>query len=194
MLLIDDEIRELCEATAHFKQKPLLSPFCEPESGFGVISYGVTHAGYDIRLAKDILAFKNTSGEVVDPKKFKDPEYQARMFDKFVIEDSFIIPAHGYILGKSFEYFNLPNDISGTCVGKSTYARTGIIVNVTPLEPGWEGYLTIEIANTNPAPARVYVMEGIAQIRFERLPKVPSHTYKGKKYDRQIEVTPARVL
>lgn len=201
MLLNDRQIRERCLAP-----DPLLEPFSEAVSGGGVVSYGLSHAGYDLRLGPEILVFKNTLCAEVDPKRFGDPEYQRTVFERLYYGDEaehsdcirmdgnrVRIPAGGYILGRSYEYIQVPGDLKGRCVGKSTYARCGIIVNTTPLEPGWCGHLTIEIGNITPCPAVVYVMEGIAQLEFEGvLP--PEKTYAGKKYQGQVGVVPARVL
>lgn len=203
MLLNDRQIRDLCSAP-----QPLLSPFSEAVSGDGVISYGLSHAGYDLRLGPDILVFKNTLCDEMDPKKFSDPKYQDRVFERLFYNESYSlpdgeyrimdgnrvrIPSGGYILGRSYEYIQIPKNIKGRCVGKSTYARCGILVNTTPLEPGWCGHLTIEIGNITPCPAVVYVLEGIAQVEFEQI-EPPDKDYSGKKYQNQVGVTPARVL
>lgn len=197
MLLADFTIREYClNPIYHGETGPMLVPFSEAVQGNGVISYGLTSAGYDLRLGKEIWVYKNTYGDVIDPKRFKDEEYRNRVFDRYMAEGPVIIPAHGYILGTSLEYISMPKNIKGRCVGKSTYARTGIIINTTPLEPGWKGLLTIEIANTNPSPALVYPLEGIAQLEFEYIDGTPKATYdtKGGKYQDQKGVTPAKVL
>jgi dCTP deaminase len=196
--LTDREIRNLCVLAGVGPVKdPLIEPFSEPASGNGVISYGLTSAGYDLRLGGEVLVFKNTSGEAVDPKLFRDPDYFARMFDRVrkLSGEAVTIPAHGYILGRSYEYLRIPRHMKASCTGKSTYARCGIIVNVTPLEPDWEGYLTIEISNSCPCPAKVYVMEGIAQLEVESLNGEPETTYRDKRgvYMGQSDVTAARV-
>lgn len=195
MLLVDNDIRKLSLCDSYNNGHPLIEPFSESVRGEGVISYGLTHAGYDVRLAGEVLVFNNAYGQTVDPKRFIDPNYQERLFTKLTLAagDPVNIPAHGYILGRTFEYLRVPDHLAARCVGKSTYARCGIIVNTTPLEPGWEGHLTVEISNSSPCPAVVYVMEGIAQIQFERLTDVPETTYAGKKYQCQRGVTPARV-
>ena len=194
MLLCDRDIRNLCiDKEGKPLSRPLVAPYSLPKSGMGTISYGETHSGYDLSLANEIKIFINT-GEVVDPKRCKDEEYCSRIFRDHFIENAFTMPAHSYILGRSYEYICMPDNLSATCVGKSTLARVGILINTTPVEPGWEGYLTIEIANTNPCSAVIYAMEGIAQLRFELLSGVPDQTYVGKKYHKQIGVTPARVL
>jgi len=175
----------------------MIEPFSEAVSGGGIISYGLTHAGYDVRLAEEVLVFNNAYGQTVDPKRFKDPDYREKLFAelKRAPGDSVVIPAHGYILGRTYEYLQVPSHLAARCVGKSTYARCGIIVNTTPLEPGWCGHLTVEISNSSPCPAVVYVMEGIAQIQFEKLTSAPDLTYADKKgkYQGQLGVTPARV-
>jgi dCTP deaminase len=191
MLLADHQIRDLCVGTPY----PLLEPFSEAVSGDGLISYGLSHCGYDLRLGGVILVFNNSLGEVVDPKRFKDPIYRDRVFTRVTQESgAVIIPAGGYALGASLEYFRMPNTLAGRVTGKSTYARCGLIVNVTTIEPGWNGNLTLEISNSGPCPAAIYPSEGIAQVHFERLDRVPETTYRGKKYDNQEGVTVARVL
>ncbi len=191
MILCDKTIRLLCQTL------DMLKPFSEAVSGGGVISYGLSHAGYDLRLGQDILLFDNRFGGVVNPKKFDDPEYRKLMFREFTNVSfgyDFHIPPHGYILGHSLEYIRMPNYLKGRCVGKSTLARSGILINTTPLEPGWEGHLTIEIGNQTSSPAVVFVGEGIAQLEFETLDETPEKTYVGKKYQGQVGVTPAKVL
>lgn len=195
MLLVDHQIRDLCKTEEGVT--PMITPFSESTSGNGVISYGLDHAGYCLRLGKIIYAFKNTFGTYVDPKMFRDQDYHKRVFDtrEFEYGDRIIIPANGYILGHSLEYLYIPPTIKGRCVGKSTLARCGIVINTTPLEPEWQGHLTIEIANNNPCPAVVYCGEGICQLEFERLDGRPAVTYadKGGQYQCQTGVTPARV-
>ena len=220
MLLNDKAIRDLCvDSLAHLRFQnavvnsvpfvSMIEPFSEAVSGNGVISYGLSHAGYDLRLGPEILLFKNSYNEVIDPKKFNSSEYRNRVFDEINLPDTVMghriellqnyavtIPPHGYILGRSYEYLRIPRHLKGRCVGKSTLARSGIIINTTPLEPGWEGHLTIEIGNITPCPAKVYVMEGIAQLEFELLTDPPEKDYaaKGGKYQNQVGVVPARVL
>ena len=197
MLLVDHEIRKLCLCETYHNDSPMIEPFSEAVSGGGVISYGLTHAGYDVRLAGDVLVFNNAHGQTVDPKRFKDLDYRGKLFASIELSphQAVVIPAHGYILGRTHEYLRVPNYLSARCVGKSTLARCGIIVNTTPLEPGWEGHLTVEISNSCPCPAVVYVMEGVAQIQFERLSATPEKSYADKKgkYQGQTGVTTARV-
>jgi dCTP deaminase len=211
-LLVDQQIRDLCinmesvDGLDPVLLPPMIEPFSEGVSGGGVVSYGLTSAGYDLRLAPEIWAFKNTSGESMDPKRFHDKDYCSRMFDKVLdIADgekpwtrdyAFTLPAHSYVLGRCYEYLRIPRYLKAHCVGKSTYARVGIVVNTTPLEPGWEGHLTLEIGNITPCPVRLYVMEGIAQLEFTLLNGEPEKDYgqRGGKYNKQIGVTPARIL
>ena len=205
MMLCDKTIRELCIKQSvggvlylpHWK--PMIEPFSEG-CDEGVISYGLTSAGYDLRLARGVKVFKNSFAEVIDPFKFKDPAYHDRVFDLVDNEEVVRIPSRGYILGMSFEYLRIPRYLKARCVGKSTYARCGILINTTPLEPGWEGHLTIEISNLNPCDALVYIMQGIAQMEVEMLDAVPAQTYADKhqgqpgKYQGQTEVTPPRMF
>ena len=242
MLLSDHEIRELCNPNRTEWVRSvgntlmsipvmltgphpvMIEPFSEAVSGGGVISYGLSHAGYDLRLGPEILLFKNSSMQVVDPKAFADEQYRKRMFDEWVYsaepvsdevrhlvhrwklngqdvtqggsDNGYVIPPNSYILGRSFEYLRIPRHLKGRCVGKSTMARSGIIINTTPLEPGWEGHLTIEIGNITPCPAKVFVGEGIAQLEFELLSQLPEKDYAQKqgKYQSQTGVTPSKVL
>ena len=202
MLLCDKDIRELC-LPAHEKIvgrqhiPQMLDPFSEGVKEGGVISFGLTHAGYDLRLGWEFWAYKNTYGEVVDPKGFRDEEYVKRVLDKMTIEQGqyFYLGSHGYVLGRSLEYIRIPRHIKARCVGKSTLARVGILINTTPLEPGWEGYLTIEIGNTSPSTVRLYPGEGISQLEFETLSSEPETSYADKRgvYMHQTGVTAARV-
>lgn len=202
MLLNDHEIRALCVSGARNTpvENPLLSPFSLGVQGDNVISYGLSHAGYDLRLGPKVLIFKNSFNQTIDPKRFKvDKAYNERVFDSLEgIPDGeqVIIPPHSYILGYSLEYIRVRRWLKGRCVGKSTYARCGIMVNTTPLEPGWEGHLTLEIANVTPCPVAVYVGEGIAQLEFEELsaPCKVDYADKDGKYNRQeASPVPARV-
>ncbi len=214
MLLVDWQIERLCtpderihldakyvfENETHGRltyDKPMIDPFSEAVSGNGIISYGLSSCGYDLRMGQEVLIFKNTSGEAVNPKKFKDHDYRDRMFDVITRSqgEPVTIPAHGYILASSFEYLRIPRFLAARCIGKSTYARSGIIVNCTPLEPEWEGHLTIEISNSSPCPAIVYCLEGIAQLQFELLDKDPEVSYADKsgQYQAQVGVTPPKV-
>jgi dCTP deaminase len=152
-----------------------IEPFAEAQARPGVISYGVTSYGYDIRVGRHFKVFTNARCAVVDPKHF-DP-------NSFVdIEGDYcLIPPNSFALAETVETLEIPRDVIGVCVGKSTYARCGIIVNVTPLEPEWRGKITIEISNTTPLPAKIYAGEGIAQILFLKGEKVCQTSYADKK-------------
>ena len=141
-------------------EKDMIKPFEERQVRAGVISYGVSSYGYDLRIADEFKIFTNINNTIVDPKAF-DPrsfvDYQGPVC---------IVPPNSFALGRSVEYFKIPRNVLTICVGKSTYARCGIITNVTPFEPEWEGYVTLEISNTTPLPAKIYANEGIAQVLF----------------------------
>ncbi len=160
-------------------------PFAPQLHRPGVISYGVTSYGYDVRVDRRFKVFTNVWGSTVDPKNF-DPK-------SFVdVEGDFcIIPPNSFALAETVEYLEIPRDVLGVCVGKSTYARCGIIVNVTPLEPEWRGRVTIEISNTTPLPAKIYAGEGIAQMLFFKGEAVCKTSYADKKgkYQDQIGLT-----
>ena len=138
----------------------MISPFSEKQVAEGLISYGLSSYGYDIRIADEFKIFTNIHSAIVDPKNF-DP----RSFMD-VKADVCIIPPNSFALARTIEYFKIPRDVITVCVGKSTYARCGIIVNVTPFEPEWEGIVTLEVSNTTPLPAKIYAGEGIAQVLF----------------------------
>ena|SRR6266545_1632152 len=142
------------------KQHGMIEPFADRQVRQGVISYGVSSYGYDMRVAPEFKIFTNALSAVVDPKHF-DP----KTFVEFK-GDICIVPPNSFVLASSVEYFRIPRNVLTVCVGKSTYARCGIIVNVTPFEPEWEGFVTLEISNTTPLPARIYANEGIAQVLF----------------------------
>ena len=138
----------------------MIEPFVDDQVREGVISYGVSSYGYDVRVGNEFKVFTNVYNTVVDPKNF-DPK---SFVD--IKADVCIIPPNSFALASTIEYFRIPRDILTVCLGKSTYARCGIIVNVTPFEPEWEGHVTIEISNTTPLPAKIYANEGIAQVLF----------------------------
>jgi len=167
----------------------MIRPFVENQVREGVISYGVSSYGYDIRVADEFKLFTDINTTVVDPKKF-DP----RSFVD-IKGDSIIIPPNSFALARTVEYFKIPRNVITVCVGKSTYARCGIIVNVTPFEPEWEGTATLEISNTTPLPAKVYANEGIAQVLFFESDEVCKTSYADKKgkYQKQQEVTLPRM-
>ncbi|MGC8795955.1 dCTP deaminase [Thermodesulfovibrio sp.] len=156
-------------------RKGMIEPFEEGLVREGVISYGVSSYGYDMRVADEFKIFTNINNTVVDPKNF-DP----KSFVEFK-GDVCIIPPNSFALARSVEYFRIPRDVLVICIGKSTYARCGIIVNVTPLEPMWEGYLTIEISNTTPLPAKIYANEGIAQLIFLKAEEECEISYSDRK-------------
>jgi dCTP deaminase len=163
----------------------MIEPFVEAQTRTGVVSYGVSSYGYDIRVADDFKVFTNVYSTVVDPKNF-DPK---SFVD--IRTDVCIIPPNSFALARTVEYFRIPRDILTVCLGKSTYARCGIIVNVTPFEPEWEGHVTIEISNTTPLPAKIYANEGIAQVVFFQGDEPCDVSYKDKKgkYQAQRGVT-----
>lgn len=162
-----------------------IEPFEPQRKRPGVISYGLTSYGYDVRVDRKFKVFTNVWGSTVDPKNF-DPKSFVE-----VEADACIIPPNSFALAETVEYFDIPRNVLAVCMGKSTYARCGIIVNVTPLEPEWRGRITIEISNTTPLPAKIYAGEGIAQILFLRGVDVCKKSYadKGGKYQDQTGLT-----
>ena len=165
----------------------MIEPFTDEQVREGVISYGVSSYGYDMRVARDFKIFTNALSAIVDPKGF-DP----KSFVEYT-GDVCIVPPNSFALARSVEYFRIPREILTVCVGKSTYARCGIITNVTPFEPEWEGHVTLEISNTTPLPAKIYANEGIAQVLFFESDKddVCERSYKDKKgkYQAQRGIT-----
>ena len=138
----------------------MIEPFVEKQTAEGKISYGLSSYGYDSRCSNEFKIFTNVDNAIVDPKNFSEQSFVDRE------TDICIIPPNSFVLTRSVEYFRIPKDVLVVCLGKSTYARCGLIVNVTPLEPGWEGHVTLEISNTTPLPAKVYANEGVAQFLF----------------------------
>lgn len=163
----------------------MIQPFSENQVRQGVISYGVSSYGYDMRVGDEFKIFTNINSTFVDPKNF-----DRRNFVDYK-GDICIIPPNSFVLGNSVEYFRIPRDVLVICLGKSTYARCGLIVNVTPLEPEWEGHVTIEISNTTPLPAKIYANEGIAQLIFMQASEICEVSYKDKagKYQAQQGIT-----
>ena len=163
----------------------LIEPFVENQVRAGVISYGLSSYGYDIRVADEFKVFTNINNTIVDPKAF-DPRSFVDMKT-----DVCIVPPNSFALARTVEYFRIPRDVLTVCLGKSTYARCGIIVNVTPFEPEWEGTATLEISNTTPIPAKIYANEGIAQVLFFQSDEPCQTSYRDKKgkYQAQIDVT-----
>ena len=157
------------------REQRMIEPFAEAKKREGVISYGLSSYGYDIRVADEYRIFTNVNTAIVDPKNF-----DARSFVEYQ-GDICVIPPNSFALARSVEYFRIPRNVLTICVGKSTYARCGIIVNVTPFEPEWEGYVTLEISNTSPLPARVYSNEGLCQVIFLESDELCEVSYKDKK-------------
>ena len=179
-IMPDHWIREQAE-------KGMIEPYVENLAREGVISYGVSSYGYDIRIADEFKIFTNVNNAIVDPKHF-DPN----SFVDFK-GDVCVIPPNSFVLGRTVEYFRIPRSVLTICVGKSTYARCGLIVNVTPFEPEWEGFVTLEISNTTPLPAKVYANEGIAQVLFFESDELCETSYadrKGKYQKQQTIVLP----
>ncbi len=169
--------------------KEMIKPFAESHLSKKKISYGLSSYGYDIRVADEFKVFTNVNTTIVDPKHF-DPR---SLVD--VKANCCIIPPNSFALARTVEYFKIPRNILTVCLGKSTYARCGIIVNVTPFEPEWEGYATLEISNTTPLPAKIYANEGIAQIIFLESDEECETSYKDKKgkYQAQKKITLPRM-
>jgi len=182
-ILCDTQIIELA-------QNGMIEPFeagqvRQNDAGQRVISYGTSSYGYDLRVSNEFKIFTNVNNSIVDPKEFCE--------DSFVdmTTDMCIVPPNSFALARSVEYFRIPRDVLTVCLGKSTYARCGIIVNVTPFEPEWEGHVTLEISNTTPLPAKVYANEGLAQVLFFQADQACQTSYKdrGGKYQGQTGIT-----
>ena len=171
------------------REHRMIEPFAESQVREGVISYGVSSYGYDIRVADEFKIFTNVNSTIVDPKRFDQ-----QSFVDFK-GDICIVPPNSFALARTVEYFRIPRNILTVCLGKSTYARCGIIVNVTPFEPEWEGTATLEISNTTPLPAKIYAKEGIAQVVFFEASEVCQTSYADKKgkYQAQREITLPRI-
>ena len=167
------------------REHGMIEPFVDEQVRAGVVSFGLSSYGYDIRVADEFKIFTNINNTVIDPKNF-DP----RSFVDIQAEVC-IVPPNSFALARTVEYFRIPRDILTVCLGKSTYARCGIIVNVTPFEPEWEGFVTLEISNTTPLPAKIYANEGIAQVLFLQSDEVCERSYADKKgkYLKQQGVT-----
>jgi dCTP deaminase len=168
----------------------MIEPFAEKQikrsqSGERIISYGVSSYGYDARVAREFKIFTNINSTIVDPKNFSN----TNLVD--VDTDVCIIPPNGFVLARTVEYFRVPRDVMVICLGKSTYARCGIIVNVTPLEPEWEGYVTLEFSNTTPLPAKIYANEGACQFLFLKGDRECNTSYADRdgKYMMQKNIT-----
>ncbi len=167
----------------------MIEPYVDGLKREGVISYGLSSYGYDMRVANQYKVFTNVYNEIVDPKNFSPQSFVD------IEADVCVIPPNSFALARSVEYFRIPRKVLCVCLGKSTYARAGLVVNVTPFEPEWEGFVTIEISNTTPLPARVYSNEGIAQVLFFEADEECETSYKDRKgkYQGQIGVTPPRL-
>jgi dCTP deaminase len=166
-------------------QRGMIEPFVEKQTAEGVISYGLSSYGYDARVSNEFKIFTNVDNAIVDPKNFAEQSFVDRKVDVCVI------PPNSFALARTVEYFRVPRDVLVICLGKSTYARCGLIVNVTPLEPEWEGYVTLEISNTTPLPAKVYANEGLCQFLFLKGegPCEVSYADRKGKYMKQTGVT-----
>ncbi|MHB8303090.1 MAG: dCTP deaminase [Acidobacteriaceae bacterium] len=168
-------------------QHGMIEPFSEKQVRDGVVSYGLSSYGYDLRVSDEFKIFTNVNSTVIDPKNFDERSFVTMR------AESVVIPPNSFALARSVEYFRIPRNVLTICVGKSTYARCGIIVNVTPFEPEWEGFVTLEISNTTPLPARVYAMEGLCQILFFESDEPCEISYadrKGKYQNQQGIVLP----
>ncbi len=167
----------------------MIEPFVDGLKREGVISYGLSSYGYDMRVADEFKVFTNVYNEVVDPKNFSPLSFVD------IKADHIIIPPNSFALARSVEYFRIPRKVLCICLGKSTYARSGLVVNITPFEPMWEGHVTLEISNTTPLPARVYANEGIAQVLFLEADEECEVSYADRKgkYQAQTGVTPPRL-
>ncbi|MCV6608162.1 MAG: dCTP deaminase [Campylobacterales bacterium] len=182
-LKADSWIREKC------LKDEMISPFVEELTATGVVSYGLSSYGYDIRVSNEFKIFTNINASIVDPKNF----YEENVVEH--IGDECIVPPNSFALARTVEYFKMPKDVLAICLGKSTYARCGIIVNVTPFEPGFEGHITIEISNTTPLPAKIYANEGIAQVLFLQgdEPCEVAYSDRAGKYQKQTGITLPRI-
>ena len=182
-ILSDRWIREQAQ------QHRMIEPFVEAQRREGCISYGLSSYGYDARVSNHFKIFTNVDSATVDPKDFASNSFVDRTTDVC------IIPPNSFALARTVEYFRVPRDVLVICLGKSTYARCGIIVNVTPFEPEWEGHVTIEISNTTPLPARIYANEGLAQVVFFKAEEICETSYadRGGKYMKQTGITIPRM-
>ena len=170
-------------------EEGMISPFVEKQTAENSISYGLSSFGYDARVSDEFKIFTDVDSAIVDPKNFKSNSFVSRKSKECVI------PPNSFALASTVERFKIPKNVLVICLGKSTYARCGIIVNVTPLEPGWEGFVTLEFSNTTPLPAKIYANEGAAQFIFLKGNEVPETTYdqRNGKYMKQIGVTLPKV-
>ena len=167
------------------KSKGMIKPFVDKQVRKGKISFGLSSYGYDARVSNEFKIFTNVNSEIVDPKNFKSSNFITKNSSEC------IIPPNSFVLARTVEYFKIPKNVLVICLGKSTYARCGIIVNVTPLEPGWEGHVTLKFSNTTPLPAKIYANEGVAQFVFIKGNEDPAVSYADRngKYQGQKGVT-----
>ncbi|MBU6383333.1 MAG: dCTP deaminase [Verrucomicrobia bacterium] len=179
----DRWIREM--ALKHKMIEPFADRQVKEQNGHKLVSFGLSSYGYDLRVAQDFKVFTNVHNTIVDPKNFQKTSFVD------VQGPTCIIPPNSFALAKSIEYFRIPRNVLTLCIGKSTYARCGIIVNVTPFEPEWEGYVTLEISNTTPLPAKIYAGEGLAQVLFFIAQETCEVSYADRngKYMKQLEIT-----
>jgi dCTP deaminase len=170
-------------------EKEMIKPFVAEQQKDKIISYGLSSFGYDARVSDEFKIFTDVDSVIVDPKNFNKNSFVSRKINECTI------PPNSFVLASTVEYFKIPKDILVICLGKSTYARCGIIVNVTPLEPGWEGHVTLEFSNTTPLPAKIYANEGAAQLIFLQGNEEPTITYEKRngKYMKQTGVTLPKV-
>ena len=178
-VLSDQWIKKMVQETE------MIKPFVDQQKSDKNISYGLSSFGYDARVSNEFKIFTDVDSAIVDPKNFKQNSFVSRTSEEC------IIPPNSFVLASTVEYFKIPKDVLVICLGKSTYARCGIIVNVTPLEPGWEGHVTLEFSNTTPLPAKIYANEGAAQFIFLKGNEEPKVTYSQRKgkYMKQRGVT-----
>ena len=170
-------------------ENKMITPFTDNQIRKGTISYGLSSYGYDIRVSDEYKIFTNVNNSIVDPKKFDEKSFMDFKGDVC------IVPPNSFALARSIEYFKIPRNVLTICLGKSTYARCGIIVNVTPFEPEWEGHVTLEISNTTPLPAKIYSNEGLCQVLFFESDEECATSYKDKagKYQGQMGITIPRI-
>lgn len=188
-MLIDKDIYNL--AVHHGMINGFVSEQVKDFDGRKIVSYGLSSCGYDARLAPSFLVASGAGDVVIDPL---DKSWHSSLVEVSNV-DSVLVPANGFVLAHTVERFKMPADVAATCVGKSTYARCGLIVNVTPIEPGWGGQVTLELSNTTPHPIRVHAWQGICQFLFHKLNERPAVTYgdRGGKYQNQSGITLAKV-
>jgi dCTP deaminase len=177
-------------ALEHRMIEPFVDRQVRTDESAKLVSFGLSSYGYDLRVADEFKVFTNVYNSIVDPKHFRDDSFVA-----FKGISSCIIPPNSFALARSIEYFRIPRNVLTLCIGKSTYARCGIIVNVTPFEPEWEGTVTLEISNTTPLPAKIYAGEGLAQVLFFEAKEACEVSYADRngKYMKQLDITCPRI-